>query len=37
MIMELFNKKENSEVIYLLREKHHLFWNEEALLNFNTI
>ena len=32
MITELFNKNENLEVIYRLREKQHLFWTEEALL-----
>ena len=32
MITELFNKNENLEVIYRLREKQHLFWNEDELL-----
>ena len=32
MVTELFNKDENLEVIYRLREKQHLFWNEDALL-----
>ena len=32
MITELFNKNENLEVIYRLREKQRLFWSEEALL-----
>ena len=32
MITELFNKNENLEVIYRLREKQHLFWSEDELL-----
>ena len=32
MITELFNKNENLEIIYRLKEKQHLFWSEDELL-----
>ena len=32
MVTELFNKEENLELIYRLREKKHTFWSEDSLL-----
>ena len=32
MVTELFNKEENLELIYRLREKKHAFWSEDSLL-----
>ena len=32
MITELFNREENLEIIYRIREKQHIYWSEDSLL-----